>query len=442
MFYQSYLRGLPARVFCAALILFSLAGAAAAQYDRFEKERTLQMLSNVKSALQKNYYDPTFHGVDLEERFKAAAEKVKQATTISAAHGAIAQALIDLNDSHTFFVPPQKAAKVEYGWQMRAIGDKAYIIAVKPGSDAEHKGLKVGDMVLALNGFKPARSEMWKMNYYYYQIGQRGSMTLVVQSPGQEPRQLEVITKVTPLKRVIDISNNIDLNDLIRSSENESRSTVHKFVKVGNVMVWNMPQFDLSPSEIDRVMDTRIKGSGALVLDLRGNPGGRVDSLERLAGYFFDKEMKIADLKGRKSTEISKAVPHGADTFKGNLVILVDSRSASASEVLSRMMQIEKRGYVIGDQSAGAVMESKSYSMQLGNENLIFYGMSITAADVIMTDGKSLEHIGVTPDELVLPTGADMAASRDVALAKAIEKAGGKASPEEAGKFFPIEWDN
>ena len=61
-------------------------------------------------------------------------------------------------------------------------------------------------------------------------------------------------------------------------------------------------------------------------------------------------------------------------------------------------------------------------------------------ADVIMSDGKSVEYVGVTPDELLLPTAEDMAAQRDPVLARAMAIAGGKISPEIASKLFPLEW--
>jgi C-terminal processing protease CtpA/Prc len=431
---------------CVAGILFvfgSLQPAVGQQLDRIQREQARGMLSNIKKSIEKNYYDPNFHGMNLEERFAAADEKLKQAPTLGAAFGIIAQALIDLNDSHTFFVPPPRNVKVEYGWQMNVIGDKPYVIAVKPKSDAEKKGLKVGDLVISVNNFRPTRSEIWKMNYYYYQINPQAGMKLVVQSPGDaQPREIEVMANVKQLKRVVDINNDFDLNDLIRDAENESRSEVHRFQRVGNVVVWKMPSFSFSPDQVDTIMQNRVKGSGSLVLDLRGNPGGYVKTLERLAGYFFDKEVKISDLKRRKEAEVSKTVPHGDDTFKGNVVVLVDSRSGSAAEIFARLMQIEKRGTVIGDRSAGAVMQSRSFPMQMGTDKLVFYGVSITDADVIMTDGKSIEHIGVTPDETILLTGADLAASKDPALARAVEKAGGQISPEAAGKLFPIEWEN
>ena len=61
-------------------------------------------------------------------------------------------------------------------------------------------------------------------------------------------------------------------------------------------------------------------------------------------------------------------------------------------------------------------------------------------ADIIMTDGKSLEHFGVVPDELRLPTTQDMAAKRDPVLAYAVSLLGGKITPAEAGALFPLEW--
>jgi len=78
-------------------------------------------------------------------------------------------------------------------------------------------------------------------------------------------------------------------------------------------------------------------------------------------------------------------------------------------------------------------MQSRGFSHEVGTLNVVPYGASITDADVIMSDGKSVEHTGVTPDELVLPTAEDMAAGRDPALARAIELAGAKVDPAKAG---------
>lgn len=71
---------------------------------------------------------------------------------------------------------------------------------------------------------------------------------------------------------------------------------------------------------------------------------------------------------------------------------------------------------------------------------MIFYGASVTNADVIMSDGQSLEKVGVMPDELLTPTMDDLAAGLDPVLAHAAELVGMEISSEEAGKLFPVEW--
>jgi C-terminal processing protease CtpA/Prc len=120
--------------------------------------------------------------------------------------------------------------------------------------------------------------------------------------------------------------------------------------------------------------------------------------------------------------------------------VLIDSESGSAAELFARVVQLEKRGTVIGDRSAGAVMRAKLYGHELGADTIIPYGVMITEADIIMTDGKSLEHTGVVPDETKIPTPTDLADRRDPVLAYAMALLGVKISSEKAGEFFPIEW--
>ncbi|MFZ0993185.1 MAG: S41 family peptidase, partial [Candidatus Sulfotelmatobacter sp.] len=126
--------------------------------------------------------------------------------------------------------------------------------------------------------------------------------------------------------------------------------------------------------------------------------------------------------------------------FTGNLIVLVDSKSASAAELFARVVQLEHRGTVVGDRSSGSVMEALYYPFDDYSGVLVFYGASITSADLIMADGKSLEKVGVTPDVLLLPSAAQLSAGEDPALARAAELAGVKLDPAAAAKLFPFEW--
>jgi len=408
-----------------------------------DRDRGNVMLRVIKDDLKKNYYDPAFHGLDIDERFKAAQAKIKEAASLGQIFGIIAQSLIDLEDSHTFFVPPGRSSRTEYGWQLQAIGDKCYVIAVKPGSDADAKGLKPGDEIDTIDGRKPNRENMWKVNYLYRALRPQPGMRLVVIKPDGQQEQIDVMAKVQQGKRVINLTaegGGADFWDLIRESENEDRLHRHRYVEVSDeLMIWKMPAFDLENSKVDDMMDKARKHK-ALVLDLRANSGGYEDTLLRMLGNLFDHDVNVGELKRRKETKPLKAKTRGDNIFKGQLTILIDSQSGSAAELLARVVQLEKRGTVIGDRSAGAVMRAKGYAHELGADVIVPYGVSITDADIIMPDGKSLEHVGVTPDELKLPSPSDLAAKRDPVLAYAASLHKVTLSPEKAGALFPVEW--
>jgi carboxyl-terminal processing protease len=435
---------LPAFISAVCLLAAgSLRVVPAQSVSSADRDRGRAMLKDIKEDIKSNYYDSTYRGMDLDARFAAAEEKMKQATSLGQVFGIIAQAVVDLNDSHTFFIPPSRITKTEYGWQMQMVGDTCYVTAVKPGSDAEAKGLKVGDAIISVDGFGPTRENMWKLQYLYYTLNPKPGMRLVVQSPRGQERQIDVLARVRQGRQVVDLTLGDGGNDyfnLLREAADESRLNHHRYYEVGEeLFVWKMPAFDLPEQKVDGMMD-KVAKRKALILDLRGNPGGAVVMLQRLAGYFFDRDVKIADLKGRKEMKPMVAKTRGKEVYGGKLVVLVDSQSGSAAELFARLVQLEKRGTVIGDRTAGAVMQSRRYTHRLGVDVVSFYGSSITNADLIMSDGQSLERVGVTPDEPMLPTAVDLASRRDPILSRAAELVGVKVTPEQAGALFPIEW--
>ena len=108
----------------ALLVLFASISAFGQGLSSRDRDNGLMMLHRVRDEIKKNYYDPNFQGVDLDALFKAQEEKLKQATSNGQVFGIIAQATLGLNDSHTFFVPPQRASHVDYGVQVAMIGDQ------------------------------------------------------------------------------------------------------------------------------------------------------------------------------------------------------------------------------------------------------------------------------------------------------------------------------
>jgi C-terminal processing protease CtpA/Prc len=418
--------------------LFSCFSAVFAQNVAFEQDRHVSMLRLVRDDVKKNYYDPQFRGIKIDEHFKKAEEKIKASSSVGQMSGIIAQALVDFNDSHLFFLPPGKANRTRYGFEMQMIGNRCFVIRVSEKSDAFKKGLQVGDERLEIEGFAPTRKDLWLMNYYFRALRPKPVLTLAIRKPDGKESRTQIESIISQGRRVLNLAtSSMDINQYIRESEDSYNEARKQFVyEDGNrLMIWQMPAFNLEPSEVDSIMD-KAKGKEALILDLRNNGGGYVNTMKRLVGHFFDKDIKIGDEKTRKEVKEEIAKTRGKDIFRGKLIVLVDSESGSASEVFARVVQLENRGKVFGDVTAGAVMTSRTFMHDLGLDTIIVFGTSVTVSDLIMTDGKSLEKTGVSPDTLLLPSGSDLATKRDPVLSQAVRSFGVEMSPEQAGALF------
>jgi carboxyl-terminal processing protease len=422
----------------AAVGLFS--GLAwSQQMSKFDHDRAEEMLQMVARDVRKNYYDTKFHGLDWDATVAEANQKIARETSMNMSLSHIAAALDKLDDSHTFLIPPQHAYHHNYGWQYQMVGNHCYVTQVRPGSDAESKGVKPGDEILSINGYPTRREILWKMQYMFSILRPQAALRLELLDPAGQQRKVDVAAKVRDGKRVTDLTEGDDIWDLVRDEQRQGHMMRARTMDYGDaLMVLKVPEFSFTQSEVEMLIGRARKHRG-LIIDLRGNPGGSVETLKNFVSGLFENEVKIADRTGRKERKPEVAKPWH-NPFTGRLIVLVDARSASAAELLARVVQLEKRGTVIGDRSSGSVMESRHYSEKVGMDTVVFFGVSVTESDLIMTDGQSLEHKGVTPDEIVLPTGKDMAGDRDPVLAHAAEMLGVKISPEDAGKLFPYEW--
>ena len=431
---------------CACLLLVAvlagLCGRAWAQEDKLQpgdRERALGIWSDVMGAIRNDYYDPKYHGVDLDVLNKETRAQIDKATSFNQMLGVIAWSIDRFDDSHLFFIPPPRAYNLEYGWRMLMVGDKCLVTHVKPGSDAEKQGLKPGDMIETIMGVQPTRDNLFKLELLFNVLRPQPKVRLQVQTPDSNTRTLDVQAAIKPTRH--EITNYNEWIDEVRKNERRSDLYERKSTVVdGNVFVWKLYDFEMEEKGADAMIG-KARDSKALVLDLRGNPGGYAETTSRMVADFFDREVKVAEPRGRKKVDLkSTAKGRGDKAYTGKLIVLVDSGSASASEIFARVVQLEGRGTIVGDRSAGAVMLSEGSAGWHGLDRRIFYGVSVTKADMIMKDGNSLEKAGVTPDVVVLPTGEDLANNRDPALAKAVELAGGKITPDEAGKLFPFKW--
>src|SRR5215831_3980483 len=136
------------------------------QISKSDRDLAQRMLRDVASDVEKSYYDSHLHGIDWPARVRQAKENVDRADSMDSAVSEIAALLDSLNDSHTRFFPPPRAYSHDYGFSMRMIGEHCNVTRVKPGSDAEKKGLKRGDTVLAVNEIRVSRKTLQSNRIY------------------------------------------------------------------------------------------------------------------------------------------------------------------------------------------------------------------------------------------------------------------------------------
>jgi C-terminal processing protease CtpA/Prc len=405
-----------------------LAAALAAQTGLTPHDRDLVrvMLRQVREDVEKNYYDPAFHGLDLKAQFGGAEQRLQSAATLADAFAIVADLLFQFDDSHTVFIPPNRKTHVDYGWQMAMVGDVPLVTAVDPDSDAADKGLAAGDRILLLNTFSPTRANFSRLTYFYRFIRPQAQQRVAVLKPDGSARTLDIDSRLETRSRGI--------ADLVGELGQLLARAADRSAPVGDeLLVWRMAVFG-QPESVDEMIG-KARGYKTLVLDLRGNGGGSIEALRELVSRCVDHDVVVA-VEARRGKQVREVAKPARRRFDGRLFVLVDSRSASAAEMFARLVQLEHRGSVIGDRTAGAVMTSRVFQHQIGSTAVAFYAASVTVGDVRMSDGGNLEKHGVEPDDTILPTPSDLAAGRDPVLARGIELAGGHLTPDEAGRLF------
>lgn len=421
----------------ASLLLTASLGAQ--EPTSADRQRGHTMVDVIHGDLTSGYYDSTFHGLDLAAKFTAADQRIDGARSVDEIFAAIASVLLDLGDSHTLFVPPERTVRPDYGWTMAMVGDSAIVDSVVPRSDAEAQGVKRGDVVLAVNGYPPTRQSYAQLLYLYDALRPQRGLRVVMAHPGAAPRQLDLAARVVERSRIVDLTGRdggTDFWKLVRQAENDADRKRSRYVEIGDrALVWRQRTFDLD-ADVAKELLSRARGKKGVVLDLRGNGGGAVRTMLAMLGDFFDRDVIVATVHGRRDSTALVARSVGDSRIAVPVVVLVDAQSASAAEIFARTFQLTGRGKVIGDRTAGAVMVSRYYQHRIGLEYSVFYAANVSTGAVVFLDGKQLEHVGVTPDELIVPLSDDLAAGRDPALARALELLNVTISPADAGAMF------
>ena len=157
-------------------------------------------------------------------------------------------------------------------------------------------------------------------------------------------------------------------------------------------------QFQRPTAEVveDIIADLVEKNEGnldSLIIDLRNNPGGLLDSSIDIANLFIDEPGIVVYTEGRTpSANISFPTKRGDILNGAPIVVLMNVGSASASEIVAGALQDHKRAIIMGEESFGKGSVQSMMALEDG------YGLKLTTARYFTPSGRSIQAKGISPD--------------------------------------------
>jgi len=156
---------------------------------------------------------------------------------------------------------------------------------------------------------------------------------------------------------------------------------------------------DFQKNTLDSITDNLKNGGDnpkGMILDLRGNPGGLLDQAERISDLFLTDGVIVTTKVGNSSKRY-----HANDKdqqYSGNVVVLVDAGSASASEIVAGALKNNERAVIIGERTFGKGSVQQIFDLNDGS------ALKLTIAQYLTPGDISIQDVGVTPDIILHPT--------------------------------------
>ncbi|MBI4498339.1 MAG: S41 family peptidase [Chloroflexi bacterium] len=354
-------------------------GEGAAQ----DQPRHFKLLGEIWETLQQDYVDPK--ALDPDKLGRSAIEGMITA----------------LGDPHTTYIDAQSYALERTSFQqsyegigahVTQNGDEIIIVAPIAGSPAEAAGLRPGDRILEVNGESTKGMNL-------------ADAVAKIKGPGGTRVRLVVLHDGESAPTTVEITR----------AQIKTGSVFTRMLP-DNIAHIRITQFgQRTGTELrDALREVKGQGARAIVLDLRNNPGGLLDTTVEAASQFLQDGV-VAYQVDRNGNRESWKVRSGGEAPTLPLAVLVNQGSASGSEVLAGAIQDRGRGAIIGTKTFGK--GSVNHIRELSDGSALY----VTIARWLTPKEQLIEGNGLTPDIVVPVTEEDIRSQRDPQLERSLE---------------------
>ncbi len=333
-------------------------------------------------------------------------------------YGAISGLYKASGDPYTVFFPPKESKNFQneirgsfegVGMEVGTKKNILTVIAPLKGTPAEKAGIKAGDKILKIDDTSSG------------DLSVEEAVDLI-RGPKDSKVKLTILRNGEDATRVIEIARdviNIPTIDTETKTANSDNGTApsNSQNKNSDIFVIKLYNFSENSSEKFRDAVRRMVGAGQkkLIIDLRNNPGGFLESAVDIASWFLPQgDAVVTEHFGDNNENIHRS--RGYYVLKDvPVAILVNQGSASASEILAGALRDYGIAKLVGERTFGK--GSVQELMQLTPDT----SLKITIAKWLTPKGNTISEVGLQPDFEVKPTEADAKAGKDPVMEKAIE---------------------
>lgn len=326
-------------------------------------------------------------------------------------YGAIKGMVSSLEDPYTFFLTPEEnkeskddlAGKFEgIGAQLGLQGSRIIIVAPLKNSPAKRSGIKAGDFI---NKVDDKSTKGWTLPQAVSKIrGTRGTKVKLTLERDSKEFDLVIVREQIKVESV-------ELNYEKKKNQAIANLKLNQFGDNTN------DEWDLAIDEVSaKWQKGEIKG---LILDVRDNPGGYLDSSVYLASEFLPRGRLVVKQTSTTQDAKSYEVNRQGRLLDIPLIVIINKGSASASEILAGALRDYKRAKLIGEKSFGKGSVQEATNLKDGA------GIHITVAKWILPKGDWINSKGIEPDVKVenkAKDGTSLTRENDQQLEKAVEQ--------------------